>query len=239
MARSTPLRVLVGTSLFASLALAQTAAQISQEQLTLATLIPTTCNTQCQAWLSTLGTCPAAASATYATCVCDATFVSNFQTCAACLQTSLTAENDATNAATATNAPTDLTNYCATAGNAVSLASTSTTSTAALTSTRTTAAAVAGTTTQRTYSVSIPPITSVSLTFSTVTSSSSLPDGTSASSQTGARVVTLQLTNANVPFPTQSKGTSAFANSAPLKADFAVGKVVGALAVVAGGMMLV
>lgn len=58
MARFTPLRVLVGTSLFASLALAQTAAQISQEQLTLATLIPTTCNTQCQAWLSTLGVRP-------------------------------------------------------------------------------------------------------------------------------------------------------------------------------------
>ncbi|BGO91896.1 hypothetical protein NBRC10512_007687 [Rhodotorula toruloides] len=236
MARFTPLRVLVGTSLFASLALAQTAAQISQEQLTLATLIPTTCNTQCQAWLSTLGTCPAAAAATYATCVCDATFVSNFQTCAACLQTSLTAENDATNAATATNAPTDLTNYCATAGNAVSLSSTSTTSTAART---TAAAAAAGTTTQRTYSVSIPPITSVSLTFSTVTSSSSLPSGASASSQTGEKVVTLQLTNANVPFPTQSKGTSAFANSAQKKAGFAVGKVVGALAVVAGGMMLV
>ncbi|BGP25124.1 proteophosphoglycan ppg4 [Rhodotorula toruloides] len=235
MARFTPLRALVGTSLFASLALAQTAAQISQEQLTLATVIPTNCNAQCQTWLATLGTCPAAASATYAACVCDATFVSNFQTCAACLQTSLTATNDAVNAATATNAPTDLTNYCATAGNAVSLSST-------LTSTTTTAAVAAtGTTTQRTYSVSIPPITSVSLTFSTVTSSSalSLSSGETESSMSEPRVVTLQLTNANVPFPTQSKGTSAFANSAPQKAGFAVGKVVGALAVVAGGMMLV
>lgn len=55
MTRFTPIRVLVGTSLFASLALAQTAATINTEQQTLATIIPTACNTQCQGWLTTLG----------------------------------------------------------------------------------------------------------------------------------------------------------------------------------------
>lgn len=135
----------------------------------------------------------------------------------------------------------DLTNFCAAAGNVVSLSSTSTPVVVGLTSSTTSAAVAAtGTTTQRTYSVSIPPITSVSLTFSTVTSTSSdsVPLGTAASSSSGERIVTLQLTDAGQPFPTQSKSANAFANSAQ-RAGFEVGKVVGALAVVAGGMMLV
>lgn len=55
--------------------------------------------------MQTCGTATAAVDAAYATCVCDDTFVSNFQTCAACMATDLTATNDAANAEIATNAP--------------------------------------------------------------------------------------------------------------------------------------
>ncbi|GAA6053198.1 hypothetical protein JCM3770_000026 [Rhodotorula araucariae] len=250
------LRLSAASSILALVALArvasaQTAAQVNTEQQTLATVISGDCSAQCTAWLLALGQCPGAADAAYSACVCDATFVSDFQTCSACLATDLTSTGDATNAATAADAPGDLTGYCATAG-AVVVSSTSSTSalvsstSALVSSTSATVPVVAAgsssssSSSSTSYTVPIPSITQPVVSYSTSTSSEvSLASGESA--ETTNNIVTLKLTAAGQPFPTQSKGTSAFTNAAAGSFDEArrVAATVIALGVVAGGMMLV
>lgn len=244
----------VALAALTSLAHAQTATEINTEQQTLATIIPGTCATQCQTWLSTLAGCPGPTDdATYSACVCDATFVSNFDTCAGCIATEL-ATDDAANAATASTAPGDLSGYCSSVGTIVSTTSsdplststdplsteTSSTSTD-LTSTSTSSVVpvtgISTTSTSRTYTVSIPSITTPSVTVSS-SSSVSLASGESPTSTDN--IVTLKLTADGQPFPTQSKSSSAFVNAAANArgSSFSMGATLVALAAVAGAMML-
>ncbi|KAG0662091.1 Muc22p [Rhodotorula mucilaginosa] len=256
-AASSPSAWLVATVLglaATQLAVAQSAAEIGTEQDTLSTLIPGTCSAQCSAWLTSLGACPVSSSPTYSTCVCDQTFVNNFAACAPCLATEFTAANDATNAATANQAPADLTNYCATAGTVVTTDST----TSSLTST-TSLTSLTSTTSTSTTSLSSAVVTSTgglnggvgslftattpSLTFSTVSSAtSSIPSGdlTAGSSTRGPNgPTTIFQSGQNVPFPTQTKSTNAFANGAPAGSRVVRGQAVAIAALaVAGGWML-
>ncbi|GAA5983761.1 hypothetical protein JCM10908_005914 [Rhodotorula pacifica] len=266
MTRTSPSAWLLATVLglaATKIAVAQSAADIGTEQNTLSTLIPGACSATCAAWLASLGACPAATSSTYSTCVCDQTFVNNFAACAPCLATQLTAGNDAANAATANQAPTDtvlgieaeegtdhipaadLTNYCATAGTAVTTASTTSTtatSTTSTTSSIATAVSSAGGLNAEGIHTLFTPTTPL-LTYSTVSSTaSSLSDslelGTSTTGVAGP--VTIFQSGQNLPFPTQTKSTNAFASGAEGNAQGRNGMaaVVVAVMAVAGGWML-
>ncbi|GAA5820764.1 hypothetical protein JCM11251_003147 [Rhodosporidiobolus azoricus] len=202
--------------------LAQTADEVSTEQLTLSAGIPGQCSTQCSTWLSTLAGCPGPADATYPACVCAADFQTNFAACSACF----VAEADV-NAATAQDAATDLTNYCATAGTAVVTDTSSTT-----TSTETTTSSTETTTSSTTTT---PPVE-----VATSSSSSSTPaasDSSSSATDDGVRTIVQSIVNAD--WPTQTKSSNVFTGGA---AGLSVGKtgVVAAslLGMVAGGMML-
>ncbi|GAA5911342.1 hypothetical protein JCM8208_005226 [Rhodotorula glutinis] len=232
-----------------SLVAAQTAAEVDTEQQTLATVIPGSCSAVCGTWLTSLAACPGPTDdAGYSACVCDATFVTNFDACAGCLANDL-ATSDAANAATASTAPGDLSGYCASAGTVVSttssdLVSSTETSTSASTDLATSSSSIAPesaasttSTGTRTYSVPIPTITTPTVTFSATTSTVSLSSG--QSSLPTDNVVTVKLTAAGMPFPTQSKSGSAFVSGA--QGAFERRSVVGALvalAAVAGAMML-
>ncbi|GJN90941.1 hypothetical protein Rhopal_003955-T1 [Rhodotorula paludigena] len=260
MPRLGTVSTLVALAAFARLAAAQTALEVSTDQQTLAAVIPGECSTQCADWLATLGTCgtaTAAVDAAYATCVCDDTFVSNFQTCAACMATDLTATNDAANAEIATNAPGELTAYCAAAGTAVSATSATDTTSSTLTTDTDTSTTSVGTgstislstpdpTTTLSYSVPIPEVTTPTITYSNpnAVSTTSLPSDASVSGPTAGDdgIVTLRLTAAGQDFPTQSKSANAFVSGAAGAREGAKSTVVAAvvaLAAVAGGMMLV
>lgn len=143
----------------------------------------------------------------------------------------------------------DLTGYCAAAGTVVSTTSsdlvsstetTSSTSTDLATSSSSIAPESAASTTStgtRTYSVPIPTVTTPTVTFSATTSTLSLSSGESAPPTDN--VVTVKLTAADMPFPTQSKSESAFVSGA--QGAFERGPLVGALVAlgaVAGAMML-
>lgn len=145
----------------------------------------------------------------------------------------------------------DLTGYCAAAGTVVSTTSsdlvsstetTSSTSTDLATSSSSSSiapesAASTTSTGTRTYSVPIPTVTTPTVTFSATTSTLSLSSGESAPPTDN--VVTVKLTAAGMPFPTQSKSESAFVSGA--QGAFERGPLVGALVAlgaVAGAMML-
>ncbi|GAA5878318.1 hypothetical protein JCM3774_001985 [Rhodotorula dairenensis] len=237
----------LGLAATAQLAVAQSAAEIGTEQNTLSTLIPPACDALCAAWLGALGTCPVATSPTYSACVCDQTFVNNFAACAPCLATQLTATNDATNAATANQAPADLTNYCATAGDAVTTATDSTSSTDTTSLTTTTSSVVATASIVTTTgglnggaSVTFTPTTPL-LTFSTVSTSSSIAASDASESSSDRRPngpTTVFQSGENVPFPTQTKSTNAFANGAGARAGGSAVTVAVAAVAVAGGWIL-
>ncbi|GAA5862932.1 hypothetical protein JCM8547_003625 [Rhodosporidiobolus lusitaniae] len=211
LARAVPLLALV--ALVRSQA---TVDGVQQEQTTLSENIPGDCSTDCQTWLTTFGTCTGTTEDVFQPCVCDATFQSNFQTCATCFTT----VGDA-NAATAQTAVTDLTNYCA----GVIVTSSSTTD--ALTTSSTTEALTSSTT------------TTPAATSSSSSSSASAADSTSAATSAS---ITNTKAAATIDFPTQTKSSNVFAGAAPagLKVEMGAAALVGVtlMGVVAGGMAL-
>lgn len=147
-----------------------------------------------------------------------------------------------------------MTNYCATAGTVVTTDSTtssltSTTSLTSLTSTTSLSTALSSAVVTSTGGLnggvgSLFTATVPSLTFSTVSSStaSSIADATEGSSSQGRPngPTTVFQSGQNVPFPTQTKSTNAFANAAESRAGARGQEAVAlaALAIAAGGWML-
>ncbi|BGP16723.1 hypothetical protein JCM10213_009141 [Rhodosporidiobolus nylandii] len=206
-------------SFAATLAAAQTADQVSADQITLSANIPDVCTADCASWFAAINTCPGPTDdAAYAACVCDATYQGNLNTCSTCFST-----NADPNAGIATTAADDLTGYCANAGAAVSSSSSSSSS-----STETTSTTEAATSTSA--------VEAVASTISTSSDSIS-----SVSSTTALGVSTNKLTQGGVEFPTQTKSTNVFTGAASgsmVGAGQMVGVAAAGLAAAAGGMML-
>ncbi|GAA5875362.1 hypothetical protein JCM1840_003137 [Sporobolomyces johnsonii] len=224
MLRAASVSLFAAAVLVASVS-AQTAADIETELSTLSTVIPGACDTDCSTWLTSYAACGTdSTSTTFSTCVCDATFQSNFATCSSCMSTELTTEGDTTNAATATQAPTDLTDYCATAAS-------STTTSSVLTTSSTT------TTTSATSTTATPVTTSTSSSSSSSSSSTSTTDSASSSTASSATSTTAQSTT-DGDFPTQTKSASVFANAGAKVEGKVVAVAAGLLGAVAGAMVM-
>ncbi|GAA5916276.1 hypothetical protein JCM5296_002638 [Sporobolomyces johnsonii] len=222
MLRAASVSLFAAAVLVASVS-AQTAADIETELSTLSTVIPGACDTDCSTWLTSYAACGTdSTSTTFSTCVCDATFQSNFATCSSCMSTELTTEGDTTNAATATQAPTDLTDYCATAAS-------STTTSSVLTTSSTTS------TTSATSTTATPVTTST--TSSSSSSSTSTTDSASSSTTSTATSTTAQSTT-DGDFPTQTKSASVFANAGAKVEGKVVAVAAGLLGAVAGAMVM-
>ncbi|GAA5970465.1 hypothetical protein JCM21900_003137 [Sporobolomyces salmonicolor] len=243
MLRAATLSLFAAGVLVASVS-AQTAADIETELSTLSTVIPDVCNTDCTTWLDAYRLCGTdSTAAAFSPCICDATFQSDFATCASCMSTELTTEGDTTDAATATQAPIDLTNYCATASTAVSstTASSTTASSTTASSTTTSSTTTSSTTTSSTTTSS----TTTSATSTTTTTPATTPttDSSSSSSTSTTDSVSSTTTSstqstADQDFPTQTKSASVFANAGAKVEGKVVAVAAGLLGAVAGAMMM-
>ncbi|GAA6039504.1 hypothetical protein JCM8097_009585 [Rhodosporidiobolus ruineniae] len=190
--------------------LAQTGSDIYTEQQTVATVIPGTCSTTCNPWLTTVSSCGAGTDTGFQACVCDATYQANLAACSDCFTT----EADS-NAATVDTAVTDLTNYC----NGVTVSS-STTDTSS------------SSTTDTSSSTTTTPVVAVATSASSA-SSASASVTSSSSTKTSAAVQT------GWPSQTKSANVFAGAAAPGVTVDrWATGAAI-ALGAVASGMMLV